>query len=166
MHNLLVAILFGSFTSATLQTEPATPPPERLDDAGVSDWLDTYIETEGWAVIAADGMAVALGSPDGVIVRADGDLQAQIRHEYYRPTTIGPFQTSSNLQTRVIDCEERRHRVISMTLFEGHNLHGQLASQNNDSASWTTPSEGSVAYRVMDRVCRAPSEGESLPLAR
>ena len=164
MHEfLLAATIFGASATALPQAENAIPPPQRIDDMAISDWLRAYIDMEGWVVIAADHVAVALGSPTGVVVRADGYLQADIRHEYYEPTTIGSYRTSSNLQTRVIDCGERRQRVIAMTLFERNNLRAELASQSNDSAPWTTPSKDSVGYRVMDRVCRAPAEGEPMP---
>ena len=60
------------------------PPPASLDNAGVSKWLHDYIRFPGWAVLAADAQAVAFGSPDGVAQRADGFLQANVRHEYYK----------------------------------------------------------------------------------
>lgn len=160
---LLAVIALGTAVGANTalaQDGSAIPPPERIDDASISAWLSSHIETDGWVVIAADGVAVALGSPSGVAQRADGYLQADIRHEYYEPTTLGPYQSSSNLQTRLVDCAERRQRVVVMTLFRLNNLQEELASHSNMSAEWSTPLEGSVAYRVIDRVCRAPTEGD------
>lgn len=159
----IIAIFVGMafhVGAAKAQDGSAIPPPERIDDESVSAWLSSYIETDGWLVIAADGVAVALGSASGVAQRTDGLLQADIRHEYYEPTTLGPYQSSSNLQTRLIDCDGRRQRVVKMTLFRFNNLREELASQSNPEADWSTPSEASVAYRVMDRICRAPTEGE------
>ena len=162
-RRLLVTMVLGiaiPVETAKAQDGSAIPPPARIDDASISAWLSSYIETDGWVVIAADGVAVALGSPSGVAQRADGYLQADIRHEYYEPTTLGPYQSSSNLQTRLIDCAERRQRVVAMTLFRFNNLREELASRSNFEPEWSTPSEGSVAYRVIDRICRAPTEGE------
>lgn len=147
-------------SAALAQDRTPVPPPDRIDDATIAAWLSEHIETDGWVVIAADEVAVALGSPAGVVERADGYLQADIRHEYYEATTIGPYRSSSNLQTRLIDCTQRKQRVVAMTLFRLNNLQEELASQSNMSAPWSTPAEGSVGHRVLDRVCRAPTEGE------
>lgn len=160
---LLITMAIGlaiPIETVKAQDEPAIPPPARIDDASISAWLSDHIETDGWVVIAADGVAVALGSPIGVAQRADGYLQADIRHEYYEPTTLGNYQSSSNLQTRLIDCAGRRQRVVAMTLYRLNNLQEELASRSDMSGDWSTPSEGSVAYRVIDRVCRTTTEGE------
>lgn len=138
------------------------PAPTSVDDAAVRAWLSAYIETDGWTVIGADGVAVALGSPDGVAVSADGTIQARIRHEYYQPAEIGGQQVRSNLQTRIIDCEARRQRVVAMSIYERNNMQGASQTRETSTASWSAPTPDSLTARALERICRAPYDGEPL----
>lgn len=162
---ICAALLVGA---AVAQTAPAAAPPwpppttpgdlplpTGLDNAGVSKWLHDHIKTEGWAVLAADRQAVALGSPEGVAQRADGFLQANVRHEYYVAILISGKTTRSNLQTRVFDCPGKRQRVIAMDIYEKNNLSGQSYTASNPEAAWTTPQPASLYGRVLARVCAA-----------
>ena len=163
--SLLAAGAVGAPLAQT--TTPAPPPwpppttsgdlplPTGLDNAGVSKWLHDHIKVEGWAVLAADRQAVALGSPEGVVQRPDGFLQANVRHEYYVPIQISGKTTRSNLQTRVFDCPGKRQRVIAMDIYEKNNLSGQSYTASNANAAWTTPEPASLYGRVLARVCAA-----------
>ena len=131
------------------------PLPASPDNAGVSKWLHDHIKVEGWAVLAADRQAVALGSPEGVVQRPDGFPQANVRHEYYVAIKISGQTTRSNLQTRVFDCPGKRQRVISMDIYEKNNLSGQSYTASNANAAWTTPQAASLYGRVLARVCAA-----------
>lgn len=133
------------------------PPPATMDNSGVSKWIHDYLRIDGWAVLAADGNAVALGSPEGVGQRSDG-LVANIRHEYYKAVTIGGKPTRSNLQTRVFDCTGKRQRVIAMDIYTFNNLKGEMWTASNADAPWSTPAENSLNRRVLDRVCKAATE--------
>ncbi len=171
--SLLAAATLAVVGAATAQTAPAAPAapppwpppttpgdlplPTSLDNAGVSKWLHDHIKFEGWAVLAADRQAVALGSPEGVAQRADGFLQANVRHEYYVALQISGKTTRSNLQTRVFDCAGKRQRVIAMDIYEKNNLTGQSYTASNANAAWTTPQPASLYGRVLTRVCAATS---------
>lgn len=159
--SLMLALFAGPETTANGENAP--PPPVTIDDEGVQAWLDRYIKADGWTVFAADGVAVAMGSPSGVTVMTDGTMRAEVRHEYYNPTRIGPMDTRSNLQTWIVDCEAKRVRVVSMQIFALSNLQGESAKSENPQAEWSTPSPGSVKARSVERVCRAPTDGERLP---
>jgi hypothetical protein len=167
---LICAALLAAVGAAMAQTAPTAPPPwppqtapgdlplpTGLDNAGVSKWLHDHIKFEGWAVLAADRQAVALGSPEGVAQRADGFLQANVRHEYYVAIQISGKTTRSNLQTRVFDCPGKRQRVIAMDIYEKNNLSGQSYTASNPNAAWTTPQPASLYGRVLTRVCAATS---------
>jgi hypothetical protein len=138
------------------------PAPASIDDAAVEAWLSEYIETDGWTVIGADGVAVALGSSDGVAVSADGTMRARIRHEYYQAVEIGGQQVRSNLQTRVIDCAAGRQRVVAMSIYELNDMQGASQSREMSTANWSVPTADSLGARAIARVCHAPDDGERL----
>lgn len=138
------------------------PPPATLDDEGVEVWIGAYLETDGWVVLAADDLAVALGSADGVAVGAEGIVTGLVRHEYYRPSDIGGHVSASNTQVRQVDCVNRRYRVIEMHLYRDNNLGEELASMSRADAQWFDLREGSVIARVSDRMCAAEATGEQV----
>lgn len=168
-RRLVISALAVLAASGAVEAQPAAPlpipprqtgdlpQPEAMTNAGVSRWLAAYIRFNGWAVLAADGNAVALGSPEGVGQRSDG-LVANIRHEFYKATTISGKTVRSNLQTRVFDCAGKRHRVIAMDIYEFNNLTGEMFTASNANAPWTTPPPGSLYLRVLERVCRAATD--------
>lgn len=145
-----------------LAFQQPVPPPATLDDAGVEAWIGAHLETDGWVVLAADDLAVALGSADGVAVRADGIVTGLVRHEYYEPTDIGGHISASNTQVRQIDCANRRYRVVEMHLYRDNNLVGELASMSRADSQWFDLREGSVIARVSARMCEAEVTGERL----
>lgn len=168
--SLAFALILAAASVVAAQPAPGGPPrpqpppqtgdlpqPESFTNAGVSKWLALHIRFQGWAVLAADGQAVALGSPEGVGQRRDG-LAANIRHEYYKAVVIGGKTTRSNLQTRVFDCAGKRQRVIAMDIYEMNNLTGQMWTASNANAAWTTPAPGSLYLRVLERVCKVASD--------
>lgn len=145
-----------------LAIQQPIPPPATLDDAGVEAWIGAYLETDGWVVLAADGVAVAFGSTDGVEVGADGIVTGLVRHEYYRPTDLGGHVSASNTQVRQVDCANRRYRVVEMHVYRDNNLSEELASRAMPDAQWFDIREGSVIGRVSARMCAAETTGERL----
>lgn len=157
-------LAIGAF--ASVLTGPAvaaqTPPPATIDDAGVTAWIKTYLKTDSWTVIAADGAAVVLGSPDGVGQAPDGTITAQIRHEFYRPVQFGDLAARSNSQTWNVDCASLRMRILDITIFEDNNLAGRSQARSSPSAQWTPVDMASTRGRTVKRICEAPTTGQRL----
>jgi hypothetical protein len=72
------------------------------------------------------------------------------------------MSTRSNQQTWNVDCANKRMRVVSMRIFALSNLQGQHMDADMPSATWSPPRSGSPNERIMDRICRAPTEGKRL----
>lgn len=136
----------------------APPPPASLDGAGVRAWLDRYIEDDGWTVLAADQGAVALSKPAGVSTLADATLQAEIRHEFFRPAQFGAMRSRSNLQVWNLDCERSRMRVLAIRIYEGNNLQGAHEERENLQAPWTPLQPGSAPAQAAERLCTGKRE--------
>lgn len=158
-----VALAGAIFWSGAYAQAPLTPPPPAtIDDAGVTAWLKAHIKMEGWTLIGADGVAVALGSPDGVIKSSDGPMTAKIRHEYYRPVRLGDMDSRSNLQTWNVDCEGGRLQVVSIAIYEASNLEGRSQAKSNPDAAWSAVEPASLRGRTVKRICEAPTTGKRL----
>jgi hypothetical protein len=142
-------------TTASGQQQGDIPAPERIDAQGVQAWFERHIQADGWTLIGADGVAVALNSPSGVAEVGDGTLLVTIRHEYYEPRTLGGHTMRSLQQIRLIDCARRANRIISMTLFEKSNLQGDRVTRETPGAEWTTPQPDSLYLAAIDRICAA-----------
>src|SRR5262245_50008166 len=151
---------FIAFTAALAQEQADIPAPERIDPQGIQAWYEHYIHADGWTVMGADGVVVALGSPGGFSVMDDGTVLATIRYEYYEPRTLGGHTMRSMQQIRLIDCRRRANRILSLTIFERSNLQGARVTRESANSEWMTPSQGSLYLTVIDRVCNAPPEGQ------
>lgn len=143
--------------TAFAQEQGDIPAPERIDPQGVQAWFERYIEADGWMLIGADGDAVALGSPSGASPMGDGTLLATVRHEYYAPRTLGGYTMRSLQQMRLIDCQRRLNRIVSITLFERSNLHGTRVTRESPGAEWTAPQPGSLYLAALEQVCARAS---------
>ena len=95
-------------------------------------------------------------------VRSDGVIEAEVRHEYYAPSTFGSFSSRSNLQRLEVDCKSLKVRVVAMQIFASNNMRGESDRRENLQAGWTSPEAGSVRARTVDRICRAPTDGRQL----
>ncbi len=145
---------------AVAQEQGDIPEPVRIDPPAVEAWYQQYIHADGWLLLGADGEAVALASPSGVTQMDDGRLLATVRHEYYRPRSVGGQPVRSLQQIRMIDCERRVNRIVSMTVFSKSNLQGARATRENPGAEWTTPPPGSLYLAAMERMCAAPQQAQ------
>lgn len=134
--------------------QPPQAAPTTMNESQLRAWVERTVQTDGWTLLAADQMAVALGQAPGVT--RDGDrVTATIRHEYYAPIEIGGFQTRSNLQVRQFDCAALRHRTVEMTLYRDNNLGEALEGRRFPDAEWSPTSPASVSRTVLERACAA-----------
>lgn len=92
----------------------------------------------------------------------DGTLRATVRHEYYESRELGGMQMRSHQQVRIIDCQQRRQRIISMTIYERSNLSGASNARENPNVDWSAPSANSLYLTALERICAAPTEGTRL----
>jgi hypothetical protein len=140
---------------ALAQGQGDIPAPERIDPQTVQAWFERYIQAEGWTLIAADNVAVALASPASIAATSDGRIIATVRHEYYAQRELGGAPMRSLQQIRMIDCQRRANRVIAMTVFEKSNLQGASVRREMPGAEWSTPEPGSLYQAAIDRICAA-----------
>ena len=152
---------FAIALAGAAAAEPVPPPPT-IDDAGVTAWIKAYLKADRWTLIAADGAAVVLGSPDGVRQEADKTITAQIRHEFYRPVRLGDLDARSNLQTWNVDCAGQRMRMLDIAIFEDNNLTGRSQARSSASPQWTPVDMSSTKGRTVRRICEAPTTGHRL----
>ena len=163
MRPLIIAIASSlALASSAYAAAFEPPPPVSVDDKGVKAWLNNFITTQGWTIIAADGVAVSLGSPEGVGRLADGTLTTKIRHEYYTPVTLGDMQSRSNLQSWTVDCSGRRLKITVFEIYKGNNLTGGGERMSNPQVDWQPVRAGSQNERVIKRICEAPTTGKRL----
>lgn len=143
-------MLLALLTLALFPPSQAAPP--QVTRAALDAWIEQTLELDGWTILAADQVAVALGEGDGVT--REGDIvTAVIRHEYYAPIDIGGYQTRSNLQRRELDCAGLRQRTVEMTLYRDNNLKEPLDGRRFDDAPWQTTTPNSVSRTVLERAC-------------
>ena len=138
------------------------PPPATIDDVGVTAWITKHLKADGWTIIAADGQAVTLGSPKGVAVRSDGQMETEMRREYYEAREMGGMMTRSNLQSWRVDCKARTFAVVAMSIYEKSNLAGASQSNTFGAAKAGPPTPGSQNERAIKRICEAPTTGKAI----
>jgi hypothetical protein len=153
----LIAACSVCAIAADDENEP--PPPASIDQNGVDAWLARYIKTDGWVVIWENRDAVTLGGPSGVALQPDNSLQAEIRHEYYVAITLDGIPMRSNRQIWRVDCKAGLFRVIAIDLYALSNLKGEHQHFEMANVRWRAPSQGSLDFYTMDRICRATTEG-------
>ena len=150
----MIVALFALALSSPPQAAPAPTAPTAMSETALRTWVERTVRTDGWVILAADQMAVALGQAPGVT--RDGEIvTATIRHEYYAPFEIGGFTTRSNRQRRQFDCAGLRQRTVEMTLYAGNNLTDVLEARAFPDAEWTATTPNSVSRTVLDRACAA-----------
>jgi hypothetical protein len=154
----------GAFAIAVAGAAAAgpVPPPATIDETAVTAWIKAYLKTDRWTLIAADGAAVVLGSPDGIRQAADKTITAQIRHEFYRPVRLGDLDARSNLQTWNVDCGGRRMRILDIAIFEDNNLTGRSQARSSPNSEWAPVDMSSAQGRTVKRICEAPTTGQRL----
>lgn len=62
-------------------------------------------------------------------------------------------------QMRLIDCQRRLNRIVSITLFERSNLQGARVTREIPGAAWTAPQPGSLYFTALGQVCAGAGRG-------
>jgi hypothetical protein len=154
-----------AFIAATvLATNPASPLPPRLDPKGPFDvpapaslergeveaWTSRYVKGD-WLLLAYDYEGVKLAKRGAVTKTPEGYAEAEVRTELFRPIPlrVGVVARSGVAEWNV-DCMANRLAVLTMTVYAGNNLEGELASRTTDGRQWQEPvgSEGEAIRSV------------------
>lgn len=142
-------------TQAPTQTQTQTiPSPQTpLTEQTVQAWIDQYIKTEGWRLLAADPAAVTFGLAAAPVVGESGLVTTEIRREYFGLWKVGPNGARSLRQTWILDCKARRVWVRRISVFNENNLQGASETREAVNPAWTEISVGSVNDRAMQEIC-------------
>lgn len=154
---LATALLATSPTSPMApRLDPKTPfdvpAPASLERGEVEAWTSRYVKGD-WLLLAYDYEGVKLTRRGGVSKTPEGYAQAEVRTELFRPVPlrVGVVARSGVAQWHV-DCRANRLAVLTMTVYAGNNLEGELASRTTDGPQWQEP-VGSEADAIKS-VCR------------
>lgn len=136
--------------------------PSPQEGAPVQEWIDQYLQVEGWTFFGSDSRVAAFGGPDGVRVLRDGTMRATVRHEYYAQVEMGGSRVRSIVQVRQVDCARRMYRVESMTIYERSNMQGASQTHVSSGGEWAEGSPNSLYRAALARICSAPEQGQRL----
>jgi hypothetical protein len=158
MISLIATILLAATPAAPkLSAAPASPfalpAPASLKRDEVLAWTSKYVRGGDWMLLAYDYEGVKLIAPGGVRRTPEGLAEADVRTELFRPILLKVGVTArSGLAHWNVDCEAQRLAVLTMTVYAGNNLQGELANRTTEGKPWQDP-VGSEAEAIKS-VCR------------
>jgi hypothetical protein len=151
---LIAGALLAVGTPAPLaeQNPLALPGPSSLEREEVQAWTRKYVRGDDWALMAWDYEGVKLAA-GGVRKTEEGLAETDIRTELFKPIELSVGVARSGVAHWNVDCAAGRFAVISMTVYAGNNLQGEIARKTTDAKLWQGPvgSEGDTIREV----CRA-----------
>lgn len=133
---------------------PEFPPPSPLNEEGVKAWVARHIETEGWILAGADGVAASFLSETGGVGQ-DGLTIREIRREYYGAPRLGPKGSRSVRQLWFVDCKGRKVWVRRIAVYAENNMKGASETREAPEPTWTEMSSGSLNEKLMSEACAA-----------
>jgi hypothetical protein len=158
--------MLALLATAALAVSPTGPMPQRVDPVTPFDipapaslqrgevlaWTGRYVKG-AWTLLAYDYEGVKLMRPGGVTKNAEGYAEAEVRTELFHPIPlrVGVVARSGTARWNV-DCAANRLAVLTMTVYAGNNLEGELASRITEGRQWQEP-VGSEADAIKS-VCR------------
>lgn len=151
--------------SAGAQAPPAAdpPPPASLAAKDVLAWSAAHLDVARWRVLAISPHGLFLASPDGVTLRQDRMAEADVRHELFAPMDVGGGQMRSDLERWLVDCPNKRHALLKMTLFARNNLKDEVAHRETETANWRDAGADDEAAHAIAAVCEAVAAGQRGP---
>jgi hypothetical protein len=152
---LLITALAASPTAPlSPRADPATPfdvpAPASLARGEVLAWTSRYVKGD-WTLLAYDYEGVKLVKPGAVGRTPEGYAEAEVRTELFRPIPLRVGVVArSGVAKWTVDCMANRLAVLTMTVYAGNNLEGELASRTTDGPQWQEPvgSEGEAIKSV------------------
>lgn len=155
---LSAAILASTQPVSPSAAEPRTvldlPAPASLQRRDVLAWTSRYVHGAEWTLLAYDYEGVKLVTPASVKRTPDGLAEADVRTELFHPITLKAGVTArSGLARWNVDCQEGRLAVLTMTVYAGNNMEGELAQRTTDGQLWQDP-VGAEAEAIRG-VCKA-----------
>jgi hypothetical protein len=159
----MIASLAAAILAATQPVSPSAaaprtvldlPAPASLQRGDVLAWTSRYVHGPEWTLLAYDYEGVKLVTPGSVRRTPDGLAEADVRTELFHPITLKAGVTArSGVARWNVDCEAGRLAVLTMTVYAGNNLEGELAERTTDGQLWQEP-VGSEAEAIRG-VCQA-----------
>ena len=146
------------------ETPPDPPPPASLAARDVAAWVEAHLDAQDWRVLAINPHGVLLASPGGVKLRADGFAEADLRHEMFAPIELGNGQMRSDLEHWLVNCQDRRHALMRMSLYTHNNLKDEFASRGTEEPKWLETANDDEAAQAVEAMCQAV-EGKTPPAA-
>jgi hypothetical protein len=153
----------GALCEKLSNVAKAQPPaPANKSTAAISDWIQTYINTNHYLVAADIGLGVALYSTSDLEALDDGHLVTNVRVEQYQPAGANDFR--SMVQKVEIDCKGSRQRILSATGYARSNLEGETFEV--ETSDWTKVAPGTNGDVIGRQVCsQASLAGDIAPVA-
>jgi len=156
----LLAVLALAAAAPALALAQDPPPPASMSAKDVAAWSETHLDAKGWRVLSTGAHGLFLASPDGVTLRQDHMAEADLRHELFAPLDVGAGQMRSDLERWVVDCPNRRHALLKMTLFARNNLKEELAHRETETPNWLEAGADDEASHAITAVCEAVAAGQ------
>ena len=155
----IIAAVWLAATGAQAQTADP-PPPASLDAKDVLAWSARHLDVATWRVLAINPYGLFLASPDGVTLRQDHMAEADLRHELFEGVDVGGGKMRSDLERWLVDCRNRRHAMLKMTLFARNNLKEELAHRETETPNWLEAGADDEAAHANTAVCEAVAAGQ------
>ncbi len=130
---------------------PPVPAPAGGDPQARIDWIDTYINTNGYVLASTtDEGALFYGTRD-MQLGDGGHLLAVMRFEHFgggQTPTDGPRSLTQSME---FDCRGGRQRVLATALYAENNLGG--ARVRGPAGGWAKPKPNTAGEAVFKQLC-------------
>jgi hypothetical protein len=134
----------------------AAPRPTTLQE--VVAWADAHLTgVDDWSVLGFNELGITFASPKGATLRGNGLIEGDLRQEFFEPIEVDGDVMRSTTARWTVDCAHQRYAVLSMTVFAGNNLKGQLSERETEPPNWLPRDK--LSEQAIDALCETAKSG-------
>ena len=154
----VAASLVGALALGSVASAAAAPP---ADMPGLVAWARQHLTgVDDWPLVGFNAIGIALASPAGATLRADGLVEGDIRQEFFEPVELdGRVMRSATARWRV-DCAKQRFAVLKLSMYARNNLQDRVGGLSTDKPPWRPI--GDISGEAIEAMCEAVQTGERL----
>ena len=137
----------------------AAPRPSTLQE--VLAWADAHLTgVDDWSVLGFNELGITFASPSGATLRASGLIEGDLRQEFFEPIELDGEVMRSTTARWAVDCARQHYAVLSMTIYAGNNLQGQLSEHETAPPHWLPRDR--LSEQAIDALCETARNGVRL----
>lgn len=124
-------------------------------------WADAHLTgVDDWSVLGFNELGITFASPKGATLRASGLIEGDLRQEFFEPIELDGEIMRSTTARWTVDCARQRYAVLSMTIYAGNNLQGQLSEHETEPPHWLPRDR--LSEQAIDALCETAKNGVRL----